>query len=99
MIAQMIESIMYFGIGFLLAALSVLIVAPLVHDRAVRLTMRPAGSYHPAIDGRSPSRQGSAARRIRYVDTAAAQQDPALLSDRLTQSEGGHRVLRLGFIA
>jgi hypothetical protein len=42
MIAQMIESIMYFGIGFLLAALSVLIVAPLVHDRAVRLTMRRA---------------------------------------------------------
>ena len=40
MIAQMIESIMYFGIGFLLAALSVLIVVPLVHDRAVRLTMR-----------------------------------------------------------
>jgi hypothetical protein len=40
MIVQMIESIMYFGIGFLLAALSVLIVAPLVHDRAVRLTMR-----------------------------------------------------------
>jgi hypothetical protein len=40
MIAQMIESIMYFGIGFLLAALSVLIVAPLVHDRAVRLTIR-----------------------------------------------------------
>jgi hypothetical protein len=31
---------MYFGIGFFLAALSVLIVAPLVHDRAVRLTMR-----------------------------------------------------------
>ena len=31
---------MYFGIGFLLAALSVLIVVPLVHDRAVRLTMR-----------------------------------------------------------
>ena len=40
MIAQMIELIMYFGIGFLLAALSVLIVVPLVHDRAVRLTIR-----------------------------------------------------------
>jgi len=40
MIAQMIGSIMYFGIGFLLAALSVLIVAPLIHDRVVRLTMR-----------------------------------------------------------
>jgi len=30
---------------------------------------------------------------------AAAQQDPALLSDRLAQGKGGHRVLRLGFIA
>ena len=40
MTGQMIESIMYFGIGFLLAALSVLVVAPLVHGRAERLTMR-----------------------------------------------------------
>ena len=36
----MIESIMYFGIGFLSAALSVLVVVPLVHGRAVRLTTR-----------------------------------------------------------
>ncbi len=36
----MIESIMYFGIGFLFAALSVLVVVPLVHGRAVRLTTR-----------------------------------------------------------
>ncbi len=36
----MIESIMYFGIGFLLAALLSLVVIPLVHGRAVRLTMR-----------------------------------------------------------
>jgi chromosome segregation ATPase len=34
----MIESIMYFGMGFLLAALSVPVVVPLVHGRAVRLT-------------------------------------------------------------
>jgi hypothetical protein len=40
MTGQMIESIMYFGIGFLLAGLSVLVVAPLVHGRAERLTMR-----------------------------------------------------------
>jgi hypothetical protein len=40
MTGQMIESIMYFGIGFLLAALSVLVVTPLVHGRAERLTMR-----------------------------------------------------------
>src|SRR5579872_1986158 len=36
----MIEPIMYFGIGFLVAALIGLIVLPLVHGRAVRLTMR-----------------------------------------------------------
>jgi len=35
-----IESIMYFGIGFLCAALFGLLVIPLVHRRAVRLTMR-----------------------------------------------------------
>ena len=36
----MIESIMYFGIGFLVAALIGLVIIPLVHSRAVRLTMR-----------------------------------------------------------
>jgi chromosome segregation ATPase len=36
----MIEPIMYFGIGFLVAALIGLIIVPLVHNRAVRLTMR-----------------------------------------------------------
>ena len=36
----MIEPIMYFGIGFLVAALIGLIIVPLVHGRAVRLTMR-----------------------------------------------------------
>ena len=36
----MFEPIMYFGIGFLAAALIGLVVVPLVHGRAVRLTMR-----------------------------------------------------------
>src|SRR5476649_2136384 len=36
----MIEPIMYFGIGFLVAALVGLVVVPLVHGRARRLTMR-----------------------------------------------------------
>ncbi len=36
----MIEPIMFFGIGFLVAALLGLVVIPLVHGRAVRLTMR-----------------------------------------------------------
>jgi chromosome segregation ATPase len=36
----MVEPIMYFGIGFLVAALFALLFIPLVHNRAVRLTMR-----------------------------------------------------------
>ena len=36
----MTEPLMFFGIGFLLAALGVLVIAPLVHFRAVRLTTR-----------------------------------------------------------
>ncbi len=36
----MIEPIMFFGIGFLVAALIGIVVIPLVHGRAVRLTMR-----------------------------------------------------------
>jgi hypothetical protein len=36
----MIESIMYFGIGFLVATLIALAIIPLVHSRAVRLTVR-----------------------------------------------------------
>jgi chromosome segregation ATPase len=36
----MVEPAMYFGIGFLVAALFALLFVPLVHNRAVRLTMR-----------------------------------------------------------
>ena len=36
----MIEAVMYFGIGFLSAALIAISIAPLVHARAVRLTRR-----------------------------------------------------------
>jgi chromosome segregation ATPase len=36
----MVEPIMYLGIGFLVAALLGVLFIPLVHDRAVRLTMR-----------------------------------------------------------
>src|ERR1700694_1790650 len=36
----MIEPIMYFGLGFLAAALIGLIIVPFVHGRAVRLTVR-----------------------------------------------------------
>src|SRR6476646_8409577 len=43
----MIEPIMYFGIGFLVAALIGLVVVPLVHGRAVRLTMRRLDAAAP----------------------------------------------------
>ena len=36
----MIESVMYFGIGFLVSALIGLLFIPAVHNRAVRLTMK-----------------------------------------------------------
>lgn len=36
----MVETIMYFGIGFLCASLLGLVIVPLVHNRAVRLTVR-----------------------------------------------------------
>jgi hypothetical protein len=38
--AFVIEIIMYFGIGFLTASLLGLIIVPLVHNRAIRLTVR-----------------------------------------------------------
>ena len=36
----MVEPIMFFGIGFLVASLFGLVLIPLVHNRAVRLTMK-----------------------------------------------------------
>src|SRR5512142_844923 len=38
--AFVIETVMYFGIGFLCASLLGLIIIPLVHNRATRLTVR-----------------------------------------------------------
>jgi chromosome segregation ATPase len=43
----MIETIMYFGIGFLTATLLGLVIIPLVHNRAVRLTRRRVEAATP----------------------------------------------------
>jgi septal ring factor EnvC (AmiA/AmiB activator) len=43
----MIESIMYFGIGFLVATLLGLLFIPLVHNRAVRLTIKQLEASTP----------------------------------------------------
>jgi chromosome segregation ATPase len=47
----MIESIMYAGIGFLVASLLVIGVIPLVHGRAVRLTMKRLEAVTPMSMG------------------------------------------------
>ena len=47
----MIESIMYIGIGFLIAGLLVIGVIPLVHGRAVRLTTRRLEALNPVSMG------------------------------------------------
>ena len=44
----MIEQIMYCGIGFLAASLIGLVVIPLVHNRATRLTTRRLDAATPA---------------------------------------------------
>jgi hypothetical protein len=43
----MIEPIMFFGVGFLFASLIGLVFIPLVHARAVRLTMRRVEASTP----------------------------------------------------
>src|SRR5262252_7454384 len=43
----MVEQIMFIGIGFLIAGLLVIGVIPLVHARAVRITMRRAEALTP----------------------------------------------------
>ncbi len=47
----MIEPIMYFGFGFLAASLLALVIVPLVHNRAVRLTMRRVEASMPLSMG------------------------------------------------
>ena|SRR5437867_4281629 len=43
----MIEAIMYVGLGFLTASLLALVIIPLIHDRAVRLTLRRLNATMP----------------------------------------------------
>jgi hypothetical protein len=46
----MIDSIMYFGIGFLVAALLGLLFIPAVHNRATRVDHEAAGSVNAGLD-------------------------------------------------
>ena len=60
----MIEPIMYLAIGFLVSMLFGLMIVPLVHNRAVRLTTRRLEAATP----RKPS----------HGDTAATKRKPTL---------------------
>ena len=64
----MIEPIMYFGIGFLVAALLGLLFVPLVHNRAVRLTMRRLEAATPLSIAEIRADKDQLPRRIRHVD-------------------------------
>ena len=50
----MVEQLMFFAIGFLIASLFNLIFVPLVHNRAVRLTKRRLASETPFSIGGDP---------------------------------------------
>jgi hypothetical protein len=52
----MVEQIMYIGIGFLVAGLFVIGIIPLVHARAVRLTIRRLEALTPLSMAEIPSR-------------------------------------------
>ena len=73
----MSESIMYFGIGFLAAALFGLLFVPLVHNRAVRLTTRRLDAATPLsiIEVRAEKDQLRAqfAMSIRRLEMSIAQ--------------------------
>jgi chromosome segregation ATPase len=63
----MIESIMYFGLGFCAAGLSVVLLVPLVHGRAVRLTTRRLEAALP-----SSAAEIIAAKDLQRADFALA---------------------------
>ena len=107
----MIEPIMYFGIGFLVAALIGLVVVPLVHNRAVRLTMRrleaatPLSmadrcSWRPKDALAGSARNDSAQRPGHHASSLTARVDRALprlaeTVDTRRRSAGSHVPLLL----
>ena len=74
----MIETIMYVGIGFLVASLLVIGFIPLVHGRAVRLTMQRLEAATPMSMAEIQADKDQLAGRIRDVDAAAGDERRAV---------------------
>jgi chromosome segregation ATPase len=86
----MVELIMFFGIGFLTAALSVLIVIPLIHNRAVRLTTRRLESAIPVSVA-----EIQADKDLLRADFAVSIRRLEMSVERLTNQDAG-RLTELG---
>ena len=82
----MIESIMYFGIGFCAAGLSVLLVVPLVHGRAVRLTKKH-------LEGAMPSSMAEvlATRDLQRAEFAMSTRHLETKLEELKSTDAGQR--------
>src|ERR1700719_3486381 len=83
----MIEPVMYFGIGFLVAALLGLLFVPLVHNRAVRLTMRRLEAATPLsiaeIRADKDQLRAEFAMSTRRLEMSVAQMKTKTTSQRL----------------
>ena len=93
----MIEPIMYIGIGFLVAGLLVIGVIPLVHARAVRLTMRRLEALTPMsmaeIQADKDQLRAEFAMSMRRLEMTVEQMKAKTTSQarRDRQEERGHR--------
>jgi hypothetical protein len=82
----MIESIMYFGLGFCAAGLSVVLLVPLVHGRAVRLTTRRLEAALP-----SSAAEIAAAKDIQRAEFALATRRLETKLDEFKTKDANHR--------
>ena len=88
-IVTVIQSILFFVLGFLCAGFLALMVAPAIWRRAVALTRKRIEASVPLTLDRDPGRQGPHARRIRHVDA------PARNEHQGVQGEGGRAVVEI----
>ena len=88
--ALMIESIMYLGIGFLAASISVLAVVPIVHTRAVRLTSRQLADTMP-----SSVAEVAADKDLLRAEFAVSTRTLEMKVDQL-KGKGANQLLELG---
>lgn len=97
----MVEPIMFFGIGFLVASLVGLVIVPLVHARAVRLTMRRLEASIPLsmaeIQADKDQLRAEFAMSTRRLEMSVEQMKAKTASQLAELSRKGEAVNRLKF--